>query len=302
MIRPKPKPAASDAPKASPARAETVQDAPAGETPRPSIPAAPGALVSPLPGHHWPAAEVEMVPVTDLVPYARNARTHSDEQISQIMASIREWGFTQPILRDENGMVIAGHGRLTAAQRLKLDEVPVTTARGWSEAKKRSYVIADNKLALNAGWDEEMLALELGELAGLDVDMDLMGFSEEELEGLLANKGEGEEGGGRMASVLAALGVSIADPRHEVQAGDVWYLGERHVLVCECVLTGWPVWTPFLTEGATFCPFPGPFVPLSMKADDGTFVMVQPNPYAAGHLLDRYADVHGEESVSRADG
>jgi len=197
-------------------------------------------------------------------------------------------------------MVIAGHGRLLAAQRLKLAEVPVVTARGWSEAKKRAYVIADNKLALNAGWNEELLALELEDLAGLDVDMGLLGFSPEELEDLLANKGEGE-GGGRKESVLAALNVSIADPRHEVKPGDVWYLGDRHVLLCECVLTGWPVWSKYLEEGAVFCPFPGPFVPLSMRAEEQTFVLVQPSPYAAGHLLDRYADVHGEEAVTRAD-
>lgn len=243
-----------------------------------------------------------MVSAAELVPYARNARTHSDEQIAQLMASIREWGFTTPILRDETGMVIAGHGRLLAAQRLKLTEVPVVTARGWSEAKKRAYVIADNQLALNAGWNEELLALELNDLAGLDVDMDLLGFTVEELEDLLSTDGAGEgEGTGRKESILAALDVSIADPRHKVKPGDVWHLGGRHVLLCECVLTGWPVWSKYLEEGAVFCPFPGPFVPLSMKADESVFVLVQPNPYAAGHLLDRYADVHGEEAVALAE-
>lgn len=133
----------------------------------------------------WPASVVELVAVTELIPYARNARTHSDEQVSQIMASIREFGFTQPILRDETGLVIAGHGRLTAAQRLGLPEVPVVTARGWSEAKKRACVIADNKLALNAGWDYEMLSLELSDLQDMELDMSLLGFSEGELNNLL---------------------------------------------------------------------------------------------------------------------
>lgn len=133
----------------------------------------------------WPASTVELIAVTALVPYARNARTHSDEQISQIMASIREFGFTQPILRDETGLVIAGHGRLTAAQRLGLAEVPVVTARGWSEAKKRACVIADNKLALNAGWDYEMLSLELSDLQDMEFDMNLLGFSGGELNNLL---------------------------------------------------------------------------------------------------------------------
>lgn len=274
------------------------------KTPPPPAPAetSPPALGNPLNGQHWPATEVELVATVELVPYARNARTHSDEQIAQIMASIREWGFTTPILRDDTGMVIAGHGRLMAAQRLKLAEVPVVTARGWSEAKKRAYVIADNQLALNAGWDQEKLAVEIEDLAALDVDLDLLGFSPDELEALLAGTAPGTDGGERKGSVLAALNVTIDEPRHTVKPGEVWYLGERHVLLCECVLTGWPVWSQYLTDdAAVFCPFPGPFVPLSMKADEVPFVMVQPDPYAAGHLLDRYADVHGEEAVVRGD-
>src|SRR5437763_2619944 len=99
----------------------------------------------------WPADEVQRWPVERLVPYARNARTHSDAQVAQIAASIREWGWTMPVLADEAGGVIAGHGRILAAQRLGLAEVPVMVARGWSEAQKRAYVLADNKLALNAG-------------------------------------------------------------------------------------------------------------------------------------------------------
>ena len=105
----------------------------------------------------WPADKVERRAVADLVPYARNARTHSDEQVAQIAASIREWGWTVPILIDEGGGIIAGHGRVMAARKLGLDEVPVMVAAGWSEAQKRAYVLADNKLALNAGWDLEML-------------------------------------------------------------------------------------------------------------------------------------------------
>ena len=109
----------------------------------------------------WPADKVERRKVSSIIPYARNSRTHSDEQVSQIAASIKEWGFTNPILVDIDGEIIAGHGRLLAAQQLKLDEVPCITAVGWSDAQKKAYVIADNKLALNAGWDNEMLAIEL---------------------------------------------------------------------------------------------------------------------------------------------
>ena len=109
-----------------------------------------------------PADKVERWPLERLVPYAKNSRTHSDAQVAQIAASIREWGWTTPILVDEAGGIIAGHGRLQAARRLQMAEVPVVVASGWSEAQKRAYVIADNKLALNAGWDNELLALELG--------------------------------------------------------------------------------------------------------------------------------------------
>ena len=133
---------------------------------------------------HNPADKVERWDITRLVPYARNSRTHSDEQIGQIAASIKEWGWTTPVLVDEAGSIIAGHGRTLAAQRLKMTEVPVMVASGWSDAKKRAYIIADNKLALNAGWDEEMLRLELGELQGMDFDLDLTGFTAEEIAAL----------------------------------------------------------------------------------------------------------------------
>jgi hypothetical protein len=134
---------------------------------------------------HNPADKVERWDITRLVPYARNSRTHSDEQIGQIAASIKEWGWTTPVLVDEDGSIIAGHGRTLAAQRLKMTEIPVMVASGWSDAKKRAYIIADNKLAMNAGWDESMLALELGELKDLGFDLELTGFSDKELKLLM---------------------------------------------------------------------------------------------------------------------
>ena len=128
-----------------------------------------------------PADKVERWKIERLVPYARNARTHSDEQVAQIAASIREWGWTTPVLVDEDGGIIAGHGRTLAAQRLQMTEVPVMVARGWSDAKKRAYILADNKLALNAGWENELLHLELSELKELDFDLELIGFSADEI-------------------------------------------------------------------------------------------------------------------------
>lgn len=133
-----------------------------------------------------PADKVEKWKIDKLIPYARNARTHSDEQVSQIAASIKEWGWTTPVLVDEQGGIIAGHGRTLAAQKLEMTEVPVMVAKGWSDAKKRAYIIADNKLAQNADWDNEMLALELGELGDLGFDLDLTGFAADEIAELLS--------------------------------------------------------------------------------------------------------------------
>src|SRR5690242_16251880 len=134
----------------------------------------------------WPADTVERWPLDRLVPYARNARTHSDARVAQIDGSIREWGWTTPILVDESGMLIAGHGRALAARKLGLTEIPVMVARGWSEAQKRAYVIADNKLALNAGWDVELLKVELNDLKTLGANLGLVGFNDEELAELFA--------------------------------------------------------------------------------------------------------------------
>jgi len=140
-----------------------------------------------------PADKVEKWAIDKLIPYARNARTHSDEQVAQIAASIKEWGWTTPVLVDEDGGIIAGHGRTLAAQRLKMTEVPVMIAKGWSDAKKRAYVLADNKLALNAGWDNEMLALELAEIGELGFDLELIGFDLQEIAAILDDQNEIEE-------------------------------------------------------------------------------------------------------------
>ena len=133
----------------------------------------------------WAADSVERWPIDELLPYARNSRTHSDEQIAQIVASMKEFGWTIPVLADEGGMILAGHGRILAARVLGYAEVPVMIARGWSDAQKRAYVIADNKLAENAGWDLDILKIEMADLGEIGFDLDLIGFSEAEVEDLL---------------------------------------------------------------------------------------------------------------------
>ena len=141
----------------------------------------------------WPADHVSRRNVSELVPYAQNARTHTPEQVDQIVHSIKEWGWTTPVLVDEQGSIIAGHARVMAAQQIGLTEVPVMTATGWSDAQKRAYVIADNKLALNSGWDNDLLSLELSDLKDLGFALDLTGFPEFELDELLNGGAEKEK-------------------------------------------------------------------------------------------------------------
>lgn len=140
--------------------------------------AAQKTAVSPL---DWPANSVELRPLKDLVAFANNARTHSAEQVAELAASMVEFGFTNPVLVDEADQIIAGHGRVMAAESLGLAQVPVMVARGWSEAKRRAYVLADNQLALNSGWDLDKLKVELTDLQAQDYDLGVLGFSDGEL-------------------------------------------------------------------------------------------------------------------------
>lgn len=170
----------------------------------------------------WPADKVERWPIGRLVPYARNARTHSPEQIDQIAASIREWGWTNPVLVSEDGTIIAGHGRVLGAKKLGLTHAPVMVARGWTKAQIKAYALADNKLALNAGWDEALLALEIADLQELGFDLPLIGFSDIEIAALGASETVG----------LTDPDDAPAAPEQPVSAtGDLWILG-RHRLLC----------------------------------------------------------------------
>ena len=166
--------------------------------------------------------QIEQIGIATLIPFAKNSRTHSDAQVAQIAASIREFGFTNPVLIDEANGIIAGHGRVMAARKLKMSEVPCIRLAHLTDAQKRAYVIADNKLALNAGWDEAMLKLELADLKGLDFDLDLTGFSTDEINALLADKG--------------TEGLTDPDDAPEppvepvTRLGDVWICGQHRVM------------------------------------------------------------------------
>ena len=163
-----------------------------------------------------PADKVEQWELSKLTPYARNSRTHSDAQVAQLAASIKEWGWTTPVLVDEAGGIIAGHGRVLAARQLGMTEVPVVMATGWSDAKKRAYVIADNKLALNAGWDDAMLALEMGEIKALGFDLSLTGFDDKEIKAFGDEVG-GEGAGGPGQPEDGAYTGKIKAPIYEIK-------------------------------------------------------------------------------------
>src|SRR5450631_3348848 len=171
-----------------------------------------------------PPLKVQVWSIDRLIPYARNPRTHSDAQVAQIAASIAAFGFNNPILVDTKAGIIAGHGRLLAARKLQLAEVPVIVLDHLTEAQKRAYILADNQLALNAGWDDTLLAAELAALQREDFNLDLIGFEDEELARLLAAQD-------------AADGLTDEDAVPELQEtpisllGDLWLLRDHRLLV-----------------------------------------------------------------------
>lgn len=134
----------------------------------------------------WLAERIEQWPTAQLIPYARNARTHSEEQVAQIAASIAEFGFTNPILVGSDGVIVAGHGRLAAARKLGLERVPVVVLDHLTPTQRRALVIADNRIAENAGWDEQLLRIELQDLQAEGFDLDLTGFDADALAELIA--------------------------------------------------------------------------------------------------------------------
>lgn len=168
------------------------------------------------------SSKIELIDVSTLIPYARNSRTHSDDQVQQVAASIKEFGFTNPILISETDDIIAGHGRLMAAKLLGMKEVPCIRLSHLNDKQRKAYVIADNKLALNAGWDDELLALELGELKDGEFDLSLTGFSQDELDALLL--------------VEEVEGLTDEDDVPDVpeepvsREGDVWVCGNHRVM------------------------------------------------------------------------
>ena len=169
-------------------------------------------------------AEYYLADISELIPYARNARTHDEKQVAQIAASIREFGFLSPIVVAGDNTILCGHGRFYAAQKLGLKKVPCVKEEYLTETQRRAYILADNKLALNAGWDNEMLAVELAELQGADFDVSLTGFGEDEIADLFV--GEEQSAKDDEFDLTAAL-----EKASFVERGDIWTVG-RHRLMC----------------------------------------------------------------------
>ena len=169
--------------------------------------------------------QIETLAVDRLIPYARNSRTHSDAQVAQIAASIKEFGFTNPVLIDADGGIIAGHGRVMGARQLGLAEVPCIRLGHLTDAQRRAYVIADNRLALNAGWDDAMLALEMRDLMDEGYDVGLTGFDLKEIDALLAGLDATPEGQTDPDAAPAVQAEAVTRP------GDVWLLG-KHRIMC----------------------------------------------------------------------
>ena len=168
---------------------------------------------------------MQLVPVGRLVPYVNNARTHSPEQITKLRSSLREFGFINPVIIDRDFNVIAGHGRIAAAKEEGITEVPCVFADFLTEAQKKAYILADNRMALDAGWDEELLRIEIESLQGADFDVSLTGFGEDEIADLFAGEGDKDvkDDGFDLSAVLEKAAF--------VERGDIWTVG-RHRLMC----------------------------------------------------------------------
>jgi len=170
---------------------------------------------------NWPAMTPQLVDISKLTNYPRNSRKHSADQVAEIAKSIQTFGFTFPVLQDEAGTIIAGHGRIMAAKKLGLKQVPVITATGWSEAQKRAYVIADNKLTDNSTWDKKILAEELKEIADLGFDVTITGFDQDEIDKLeKLFQGDGADPSSQLGEMEYQIVVKCRDEMHQTELLD----------------------------------------------------------------------------------
>jgi ParB/Sulfiredoxin domain len=251
--------------------------------------------------------EVEFWPLDKITPYEGNPRTIGEDAVTKVAASIQAFGFQQPIVVDKKGIIIVGHTRHMAAQQLGLKNVPVVVAR-LSPAKARAYRIADNRTNEEAEWNEDQLRAEIDALAHYEGNGLFTGFDPAELTRLLNGQPlysddelvepEAEPDLDK-SKLLDLINIVIDPPKFVVEKGDHFLIHDRHHLLCVGVMTGWPVWAPLLTAGCVFCPYPGPFVTHGKIPDEHTLVLVQPDPYTCGHILDRLVEMYKKKAIVR---
>ena len=246
------------------------------------------------------ALRIKQMALSALVPYERNANVHPENQLRQIADSIKEFGFNAPILVDGKGGIIAGHGRYEAARLLELEKVPTVCLDHLTEQQKKAYIIADNKIAENSYWDMQLLA---SELEALNTDYDLMGFDDGEAETLIlenidtpASPDTTEEEIDK-GTLLELASVVVGEPSNIVHHGQHWKLGGSHDLLALSVIADSPRWRDCLYDNTLFCPYPNPLTALSMKSKTHHLLLIQPDLYIAGHILDQYQAINGKDSV-----
>ncbi|MFJ6771639.1 hypothetical protein ACIQOV_11835 [Kitasatospora sp. NPDC091257] len=266
---------------------------------------------------------IDYMPLDEVRPAARNPKGHDDDGLDR---SVEQFDFTEPGLLDERtDRLVAGHGRYeTLARRRDAgkqapDGVVVTAdgtwtvpvVRGWAsrdDAHAEAYLIASNNLTTAGGWDGEGLAAMLSDLEQVDPELfAATGFDHAQIDAMLEDvaaggqaddAAEAEDDGAaepeqlNRGDLLALAGVTVGEPEHQVETGQVWELGEHRLVVAE-VFDGWPQWTPLLIEGSLFLPYPTPLAPFADRAVGRRLVMVQPERYLAGHLLDKWARISG---------
>jgi hypothetical protein len=233
--------------------------------------------------------KVEFRAPNRLRPYERNPLQHPEEQIDLIVRSIREFGFTVPVLTDEDYMILAGHGRQLAALRMKLDTIPVIRKFGLSAAQKIAYIMADNQIARTADFDAGMIAEELKRLANeySDFDLGVIGFGDAEVQKFLDPLfGKQHPDTGKLLDVLR---VSLDDPKHVVEHGQFWDAGP-HTVACFDLFTEWSEWLEELTYGTVLLPYAGPLVLLTERAKVARLLVINPQPYVCAVILDKYVE------------
>jgi hypothetical protein len=241
------------------------------------------------PNVHSNGHEVEYKPPGSLTPYGRNPMKHPAEQIALIVASIEEFGFTIPVLVDENDMILAGHGRQLAALQMNLALVPVIHRRGLSEAQKKAYIMADNQIQRTAEFDFDLISQELQSLANdyADFDLGVIGFADDEVKKFLDpmfGKQQPDTG-----ALLEVLRVTLDDPKHKVQHGQMWDAA-GHCVACLDVFTEWEKWISELQPGSMLVPYGGPLVLLSERAKSTRLVIVNPQAHICGMILDKFVE------------